>query len=279
MKNLIFLLSLLSILLLVSGCIISEQTSRQRILTQVQVLEVVDGDTIKIEVNGTIEYIRLLHENTPEKGEKCYQEAKDRLNELVGNKTVWLERDMQDEDKYGRKLRYIFLSPNTNPQDYNDFANLIMLREGYASMLIIEPDTKYQPKFEEALNKASQEEGCIWGSKSSYAGCFVIENFHPDAQGDDCKNANDEYVILKNLCQDIDMKDWTIKDSARHVYTFKDFTAKANFTFILHSGSGQDNTSNVFWNQDMQCPSIWNNDHDTLFLRDIDDKLVLQYIY
>jgi len=266
------------VLLFVSGCI-SEQTARQRILEPAFVTEIVDGDTIKAEVNGTAETIRLLHINTPEKQEKCYQEAKDRLKELIENKTVWLERDMQDEDKYDRKLRYIFLSQNLNPQDYNDFVNLMIIREGYASLLIIEPNTRYQAKFEQAIEQAAEEEGCIWGSKSSYNNCFKIEEFHYDAEGEDCENPNDEYIILKNSCQDILMKGWIIKDNARHVYSFKDFTAKSNLSFTLHSGSGNDNSTDLFWNQNMQCPAVWNNDHDSLFLRDTDDNLVLQHIY
>lgn len=278
MKFNFFLIFLLIILLLVSGqqgCEL-EQAPRQRILYQVTVVEIVDGDTVKTADNETI---RLLHINTPEKGEKCYQEAKDRLKELIENKTVWIERDMQDEDKYNRKLRYIFLSPNTNPKDYNDFINLMIIREGYATLLMIEPNMKYQQVFEKALDDASQEQGCIWGSKSPYYNCFLIENFHYDAQGEDCENANDEYVVLENICDNINIKGWTIKDSARHVYTFSDFTAKANATFTLYSGSGAGNETSLFWNSKLDCPSIWNNDHDALFLRDSDDNLVLQHIY
>ncbi|MGB9707793.1 MAG: thermonuclease family protein [Candidatus Pacearchaeota archaeon] len=280
MKFNFFLIFLLVILLLVSGqqgCDLVEQTqTSQRILYQTTIVEVVDGDTVKTVDNETI---RLLHVNTPEKGEKCYSEAKARLKELVENKTVWLERDMEDRDKYERKLRYIFLSPNTNPQDYQDFVNLIMIREGYASLLMIEPNTKYQQVFKTALNEASKEQGCIWRALSNYKDCFVIEQFHYDAEGDDCKNANDEYVTLKNICQDIEMKSWTIKDSSRKIYTFKDFTAKSNQSFTLYSGKGVDNETSLFWNSDLACQSVWNNDHDALFLRDSDGNLVLQYIY
>lgn len=276
-KDILIILVFLLTLFLVSGAgCVQESMIRQRILYQTTVIEVVDGDTVKTDGNETL---RLLHINTPEKGEKCYQEAKTRLEELVENKTLWLERDMQDEDKYNRKLRYIFLSSNTNSQNYDDFVNLMIIREGYASLLMIEPNMKYQEVFELALNDASQEEGCIWGSKSNYSSCFAIEQFHYDAQGDDCQNANDEYVILKNSCDDINLQGWIIKDNARHVYTFKDFTAKSNQTFTLHSDYGTDNETDIFWNSNLECPSIWNNDHDALFLRDSDDNLVLQYIY
>ena len=63
------------------------------------VVRVVDGDTVILENNETV---RLSGINTPETGECYYQEAKDRLNELVVNKTVFLESDRTDRGKYGR---------------------------------------------------------------------------------------------------------------------------------------------------------------------------------
>lgn len=278
----IILIFLTFILLLASGCKLENEftgqtiKTRQRIFESATVIEVIDGDTIKTNNNETI---RLLHVNTPEKGEKCYSEAKTRLKELVENKTVWLERDMKDKDKYNRKLRYVFLSYNTDSKNFDDFVNLIMIREGYALLLMIEPNTKYQQIFERAIKDAAQEEGCIWSPKSNYFGCFSIEMFHYDAEGDDCQNANDEYIVIKNSCKDINMKGWTIKDSSRKTYTFNNFTAKTNLTFILHSGSGKDTKTDLFWNSNLECPSVWNNDHDILFLRDSDDNLVLQHIY
>lgn len=279
-NSFLIILLIALLLLFVSGqqdCNLVEQPqTSQRILSSATIIEIVDGDTVKTSDNETI---RLLHVNTPEKGEKCYAEAKARLKEIVENKTVWLERDMQDEDKYHRKLRYVFLSYNVEPKNYDGFVNLIMIREGYSSLLMIEPNMRYQQVFERAFDDASREEGCIWGSKSQYFGCFAIETFHYDAEGSDCENANDEYVILKNVCDDIDMEGWTIKDNARHVYSFPSFIARKNAAFSLYSGSGQDSESALFWNSNLDCPSIWNNDHDTLFLRDSDDNLVLQHIY
>ncbi|MCX8194357.1 MAG: thermonuclease family protein [Candidatus Pacearchaeota archaeon] len=275
MSKKILTISIFLLLFFVCGCV-QKTTTYKRILYPATIVEVIDGDTIKTNNNETI---RLLHVNTPEKGEKCYQEAKNRLKELVENKTIWTERDMQDKDKYGRKLRYVFLSYNTDSNNFSDFVNLIMIREGYASLLMIEPNMRYQQVFKQAFKDASQEEGCIWSSKSRFFGCFSVEKFHYDAEGDDCKNANDEYVVLKNLCEDANLKGWTIKDSARHTYLFEEFIVKKGVLFILHSGSGNNNETNLFWNSNLECPSIWNNDHDSLFLRDSEDNLVLQFSY
>ncbi|UZE93604.1 MAG: lamin tail domain-containing protein [Candidatus Pacearchaeota archaeon] len=258
-------------ILFISGCI-QEPTTSKRILESAKVIEVIDGDTVKLENGDTI---RLLHINTAEKGERCYEEAKERLKELVENKTVWLERDMQNTDQYDRKLRYIFLGYNTNPENYDDFVNLILIDEGLAALLIIEPNMKYKSIFESTIEKT---EGCLF-EKSSFFGCFSIKEFNYDPEGSDCEIPNEEYVIIKNGCDDINMNGWIIKDSARHVYTFEDFILSSGASFTLHSGSGNDNETDLYWNRGGKCPVVWNNDGDSLFLRDSDEKLVLYYNY
>jgi len=268
MKKLIILLIL--VIFLVSGCI--QQPTTQRILESAKVIKVIDGDTIEID-NG--DRIRFLHINTAEKGERCYEEAKQRLSELIYNKTIWLERDMQSLDQYGRKLRYVFLNYNINPENYGGFVNLMLVNEGLASVLIIEPNMKYKSVFDSMTKNA---EGCLF-EKSPYFKCFSIQKFNYDAEGSDCDNANDEYVIIKNNCEDINMNEWIIKDSARHVYVFGDFILKYDSYFILHSGSGKNSETDLYWDETGSCPVIWNNDGDSLFLRDSDEKLVLFYNY
>lgn len=247
-------------------------TESKRILKSAKVIEIIDGDTIKIESGETI---RLLHINTAEKGERCYEEVKERLQGLIENKTVWLERDMQNTDQYGRKLRYVFLEYNTNPENYESFVNLMLIEEGFATLLIVQPNMKYKHIFEKAVQKA---EGCLF-EKSPFFGCFSVEEFNYDVKGNDCENPNDEYVKIRNVCKDLSMSGWSIKDSARHVYEFNDFVLKKNGYFVLHSGSGDDNETNLFWNIGGSCPVVWNNEGDSLFLRDSDEKLVLYHYY
>jgi len=263
MKKIIFIL-LIMICLFISGCI-----QEQRNLVSSNVKEVLDGDTIVLE-DGM--HVRLLNINAPELGEPCSQEAKTRLEQLVLNKTIWLERDLENQDKYNRELSYIFLSENRNPKNFDDLVNLILLEEGLVKLYIIEPNTKYENIFREKFDKV--EKGCIF-AKGEYSTCFEIIEFHYNAEGDDCSNTNDEYIILKNSCQDINMNNWTIKDSARNVYTFSNFFARQNQEFTLFTGSGIDSEKQLFGNK--RC--IWNNDHDTFYLYDSQGKLVLEENY
>ncbi len=98
-------------------------------------VSVVDGDTIKVDVNGEVKSVRFIGINTPELSNKydengeCFsQEAKQHLeNILSGQDSVILISDYSqgDVDKYGRLLRYVFLIDWTN-------VNLAMILNGYA---------------------------------------------------------------------------------------------------------------------------------------------------
>lgn len=104
------------------------------------VTSVVDGDTIVISGG---ERARLLGIDTPEKGEFFYKEAKARLEQLVENKEVLLEREGENKDKYGRLLRYLFID-DTN-------INLKLVEEGYAICYFYE-----QSKYQEACKKLEE---------------------------------------------------------------------------------------------------------------------------
>jgi len=115
------------------------------------VTRIVDGDTIVVEGG---ERVRLLDIDTPERGEKCYTEAKNRLAELIGGKAIILEKRGQDRDDYNRLLRYVI---------YNDtLINLQLVREGLANLYIYNKNTPYYNAFVEAEQAAKNEGLCVW---------------------------------------------------------------------------------------------------------------------
>jgi endonuclease YncB( thermonuclease family) len=76
-------------------------------LKQATVVEVIDGDTIDVLIDGAPQRVRYYGIDAPEQGDKCYQEATERNRALVGT-IVRLEADARDKDEYGRLLRYVF---------------------------------------------------------------------------------------------------------------------------------------------------------------------------
>ncbi len=232
------------------------------------VTRVIDGDTIEL---NTGEKVRLLEINSAESGQPCYQEAKDSLGQLVLNKEVTLEKDVEDKDRYDRLLRYIYVG--------DTFVNLALVREGLATVWIISPNVKYETQMKQAEAEAKQDAtGCLWKrAKEDYSDCFVISNFHYDAYGNDNYNLNDEYVTLKNTCSfPVDMISWTISDLANHVYTFPTFNLYPQTSVTLYTGSGTNTAEKLYWGS---TSAVWNNDGDTFYLRDANNNLVLQGSY
>ncbi len=83
---------------------------------KVQVVRVIDGDTIQVCcIGGKRERVRYIGMNTPEtkhpvKGVEYYgKEAAEANRKLVADKTVRLGFDVERRDKYGRLLAYVYL--------------------------------------------------------------------------------------------------------------------------------------------------------------------------
>jgi len=118
------------------------------------VVKIIDGDTI--EVTGGYR-VRLLAIDTPEYGESCYKEARDRIEKLLLGKSVALEKDQTDVDKYGRCLRYVFLD--------GENINVEMVGEGLAKSDIFDADIKYKSEIESAeFGAMLAKSGCLWAA-------------------------------------------------------------------------------------------------------------------
>ena len=243
--------------------------------TTLTVSTVIDGDTIKL---STGETVRLIGINAPEVGQPCSSEATNKLKEFVLGKQVTLEKDIDDKDQYGRLLRYVYVSNGI-------FVNSGMVWLGFAHKYEYGSNTKYSSLFEQAENGAKENGGCLWKSEEMdyiQDQCFVITNFRFNAAGNDNYNLNDEYVTLKNTCDYyVDINGWTIKDeTASHIYYFPDFIINSGNSFTLYTGIGTNTNSRLYWGrQEENYAAIWNNNGDTLFLRDNQGNLVLSKSY
>jgi len=107
--------------------------------------------------------------------------------------------------------------------------------------------------------------------------CIKIIKFHFDAAGNDHQNLNDEYITFKNGCvKGLNLTGWTIRDKANHEYTFTAFLVPSGTEFTLHTGSGADTANERYWGNGQ---AIWNNDGDTLYMRNQKGELVLEHTY
>lgn len=104
-----------------------------------RVVSVVDGDTIRVEINGQEIPVRYIGVNTPERDEPCYTEATNFNRSLVEGHVVSLVRDQSDTDRYDRLLRYVYVG--------NTFVNEELAAQGYAEAVLYEPDDEYFDHF------------------------------------------------------------------------------------------------------------------------------------
>lgn len=237
---------------------------------------VVDGDSVELK-DGT--EVRLLGINAAERGQLCYQEAANKLKELIEGKNVILEKDVEDKDQYGRLLRFVFLE--------NENINVKMVKEGLAKVYVLEPNVKYESELREAWEKCKeQKKGCLCQFAPDRVcdnRCLGIQYFQWNAEGNDCENLNDEYVTFVNNCSwPCDLTSWTVEDEGRHTYKFPKFNLENGKTVTLYTGCGTNSTKDLYWcSQGFDCNAIWNNScsGDTLYLRNAEGDLILDYHY
>jgi len=119
------------------------------------VTKVIDGDTFLIEGGYPV---RILGIDTDERGYPCYFSAKERLEELILNKKVRLEKGSEDLDKYCRYLRYVFLK--------NENIGEKLLTEGLAVARLDLKNEKYKDELVKTEKRARESRvGCKWGEK------------------------------------------------------------------------------------------------------------------
>ena len=75
----------------------------------------------------------------------------------------------------------------------------------------------------------------------------------------------------------LQMQGYTLKDAANHIYTFGNFTLSRGATVRLYTGQGQNSPTALYWG--LANESVWNNDHDSAFLRDNQGALVDVFSY
>lgn len=135
-------------LFLFFGCVHQNSFGKEEFL----VMRVVDGDTVELFGGETL---RLIGIDTPERGEPCFNEAKQKLAELVEGKTVFIEKDVEEKDKYGRLLGYLYVG--------DAFVNLEMVESGFAFSFEYGLSTRYSKEFFFAEENAKLlKEGCLW---------------------------------------------------------------------------------------------------------------------
>lgn len=131
------------------------------------VKNVVDGDTIVVDVDGAEKKVRLVGIDAPEMSTPNGNTSKKFTEDAILNKTVYLEKDVSEVDKYDRLLRYIWLiSPSGIEINENsireNMLNGKMVASGMAASKTYAPDTKYQNILDKIQTDAINNKLGMW---------------------------------------------------------------------------------------------------------------------
>jgi endonuclease YncB( thermonuclease family) len=127
----------------------------------IKVTEAVDGDTVVL-ING--DRVRYIGIDTPEKNDprkpvQCFaEEASKRNKELVEGKMIKFYKDVNEYDKYGRWLGFVYLEDGT-------FVNEKLVSEGYAFAYDYVPDISKSGEMRAAEAYARENKLGLWGGQ------------------------------------------------------------------------------------------------------------------
>jgi micrococcal nuclease len=151
----------LSFLLALLSTPSQQQTQEVPASITAEVISVIDGDTILVKINGQQETVRYIGIDTPEPyrdgDPACWsKEASARNKALVEGKEVTLVSDVDEKDRYDRLLRYVYVD--------GVFVNEVLLKEGHARTLVVQPNTRHADIFMHIQDEAQENNLGQWSA-------------------------------------------------------------------------------------------------------------------
>lgn len=134
---------------------------------EARVVRVVDGDTVQLHGRGVGPVpaertrVRVLLVDTPEVYDEseCFgPEASARAGELLPDGSiVRVQADRDPTDRFGRSLLHVWNADGVNVGE-------ALVREGYATVLQIDPNRRYLKQFEQAQDQARAAGRGLWSA-------------------------------------------------------------------------------------------------------------------
>ncbi len=151
-----------------------DQASSTCTFEAAKVTRVIDGDTIEIDRGKGVEKLRFILVDSPETKDPRKQveyygkEASKFTTKWLEGRTIYLEKDVSETDKYGRLLRYVWLvkpgTDNPTEEEITSFMfNSYLLRDGYAVVAQFPPDIKYVEIFKTFETYAREKNLGLYG--------------------------------------------------------------------------------------------------------------------
>jgi len=222
-----------------------------------RVTAVLDGDSLEVELGGTVQEVRIRGINAPERDECWGEEARAAATALLDDAEILLLADGRDQ--YGRLLADLWTGEGS--------VGLTLIRQGAALALTVDFDgaAPYRAAEDAAFAAGSglwAEDACGPATDAMVA----IARARFDAPGPDDENPNGEWVVVANAGPPVELTGWLLRDeSSVHRFEFPEgFLLGEGAEVDVYSGCGTDRPEALFW-----CEGpVWSNSGDSALLLD-----------
>lgn len=152
---------LVAVVILISGCG-RKDAPDPSFYGPYEVVRVVDGDTVVLNIEGKNEKVRLIGIDAPEsvhpdsrKNTEEGRKASEYLAGLLDGESVYMTLDAEETDSYGRILAYLW-------DGDGNMINLKIVGDGYAQVYTVSPNVTYSKDFVKAEEKAVRNRKGLW---------------------------------------------------------------------------------------------------------------------
>lgn len=217
----------------------------------IRIIDVMDGDSVRAEVEGRTVEVRLDGINAPERDECWGTEARRALETAVRTGETTLA--VTGFDQFDRRLGYLVVDGTV--------VNAELLDDGHA--IATSSDHPLVGDFRSIGSRAVQAQRGMW----SPSACndhevprVEIDRIEYNPRGPDADNLEREFVVIRAR-ESVDLDGWTLRDeSSQHRYVFPAGTVlQPNETLTVRTGCQADD-GDLAW-----CAGqpVWNNGGDT----------------
>lgn len=179
------------------------------VLNECDLIRIVDGDTLEVTYNSKKEKVRLIGINTPEsvhpdetKNTEFGKMSSDFTKSQLDGKKIQLEFDVEERDKYGRLLAYVYVD--------GKMFNKTLLEKGYAQIATYPPNVKYVEDFKALQSVARENNKGLWAYETKI-----------ESTTSEISKSNSIFVASKNSDKvHIQTCEWAKKISENNLISF-----------------------------------------------------------
>ncbi len=250
--------------LLLQACATADPASTPTQDTQGTVTWIIDGDSLRVDVENEELEVRLLGINAPEQGECFHEEATRFLIDTVKGKEVTLS--ISSIDQFGRTLAYL--------SEGSRLVNEVTVARGFAIATTPDEGDEIGNRILGAEEDAYRLGEGLWSEESCATGpipdvIIATDDSNPAPPG----SPESETIVVRNTGNEVvALGGWTLRDeSSRHRFSFSaNIELDPGEAFSIRS-------SDPGW--EPGGGTVWNNSGDLVLLLDADGRVVDRWRY